>query len=128
MTRINIQGTEYDLTEAVSAAGLGTLRVLKKITAGEGHTVTLKSINNLFSELGKRAESGDFSPIDLLEDDEFLITMQAVLWLVLRKAGQSVTFEQVGEIAFTEFTIVADEDEAEPDPKALPVSGEADAA
>lgn len=129
MTRINIQGTEYDLTAAVSAAGLGDLFTLKVKTKALGYPVTLRSINQLFSRLAEEAKDPNFDPVSLLDNEDLLLTFQAVLWLSKRKAGESLTFEQAGAISFTEFSLLSDEDEAEdePDPKALPGSDPVDA-
>lgn len=121
MTRINIQGVEYDLTGAVSAAGLGDLFTLKVKTAAHKYPVTLKSINELFVELGERAKAGDFEPVDMLGDEKFLMTFIGILWLAKRKSGEPITFEDAWGISFTEFFIVPDEDDEEPesDPKVL---------
>lgn len=130
MTRINIQGTEYDLTAAVSAAGLGDLFTLKLKTKALGYPVTLRSINHLFSHLAERAKDPEFEALELLEDEDLLLTLQSLLWLSKRKAGENITFEDAGKIAFTEFHLLADDDEeetAEPDPKAPPVSDPDDA-
>lgn len=129
MTRISIQGTEYDLTAAVSAAGLGDLFTLKVKTKALGYPVTLRSINQLFVELAERAKDPDFDPMELLDDEATLLTFTAVLWLSKRKAGETLTFEDAGLISFTEFSLLADEDEeqADPDPKALPGSDPVDA-
>lgn len=121
MTRIIIQGTEYDLTAAVSAAGLGDLFQLKVKTKALGFPVTLSSINRLFTDIGELVKGDDFDPVTLLDDEERLLTFQAVLWLSKRKAGEPVTFDDVGSISFTEFSLLPDEED-EPDPKALPVS------
>ena len=127
MTRINIQGTEYDLTAAVSAAGLGDLFTLKVKTKALGYPVTLRTINEFFTRLAEDAKDPTFDPMSLLDEEQTLLIFQAILWLAKRKAGEQVTFEDAAPISFTEFSLIADEEEAEEDPKGMTGSDPDDA-
>ena len=65
--------------------------------------------------MGERASKADFNPVDLLDDEGFIINMIGVVYLARRKAGEQVTFEDAGRAAFTDIEIIPDEDEAPKD-------------
>lgn len=109
---IVIDGLHYDLTAAVGGASLNSLRELKK-----AHGITVPTINANFQKIITAASSED--PDLLLEDDEFIDNMIAIVWLTKRKAGQDITWDQAGESSFGEMRLLDDEVEVDPDPKEM---------
>lgn len=98
--KVVINGTEYGLEESVNRATLGDLRVLKaKLGA------SAKTISATFQKF-QGAKN-----IDLLDDDDVLRDLQAVVFLARRKAGEDVTVEEAGDVSFTDIAFASDEDD-----------------
>lgn len=97
-------------------AALGDLLVLKvKTKTADYSGVSVKTISEMFVSMGKRAQDESFSPLDLLDDEAFIVNMIGVVYLARRKAGESVTFEDAASVAFTDLEILADEEESPKD-------------
>jgi hypothetical protein len=114
----------YDLVSSVQGAGIGDLRNLKALTKGlldvddNGGVafpgVTVKTFAALFEGLQ------DSEQADLASDMNFLLHMQALVWLAKRKAGEPVSFDDCG-IPLDGFTFADDPtDEEASSPKDAP--------
>ena len=111
---IVIAGVKYGLEDSISKATLGDLYTLK-IKSG----VSVKTIRDTFRSFGEITDA-----LDLLDDATALINLQGVIWLSRRKAGESVTFEEAGDVSFTDlsFEVEDDEDADDEGPKVPSVS------
>lgn len=113
MTRIRVGDSVYGLEESVNDAALGDLLVLKvKTKTADYSGVSIKTIADTFTALGKKAEAEDFTPLSLLDDESFIVNMIGIVFLARRKAGETVTFEDASRASFTDIQILADEDDA----------------
>lgn len=132
-----VEETEYDVADIVQAAPLEDVRNLRKITKGlidqdDGtfQGVSPRTFSNLFTGLAERIEKARAEledPTDevalsklaaeVLDDDSFLLHMQALIWLAHRKDAP-ITFEEAGRTPLNGFRIEGDdEEEDDPDPK-----------
>ena len=113
MTRFRVGDSVYGLEESVNDAALGDLLVLKTKTKTADYAgVSIKTIADTFTSMGAKAQTEGFSPLDLLDDEAFIVNMIGVVYLARRKAGETVTFEDASRVSFTELEILADvEDE-----------------
>lgn len=146
--KLIIGAVEYDVTDSIQKATLGDLMKLKvKTKTATFVGVTAKSINQTFIDVGKRlqengkvrreryaayvgaggdlsedeadlSEPGDWTFIDLLGDEDFLVNMQGLIYLARRHAGESLEVEDAADTPFDSFSI-QDEDEADDAPKVL---------
>lgn len=115
MTRIRVGDSVYGLEESVNDAALGDLLVLKvKTKTAEFSGVSIKSIAETFTAMGRRASEDGFTPLDLLDDEQFIVNMIGVVFLARRKAGESLTFEDAGRASFTDLEILSDEEDDAP--------------
>lgn len=115
MTRIRVGSNVYGLEESVNDAALGDLLVLKtKTKTAEFSGVSIKTIADTFTSMGKRAEADDFSPMDLLDDELFIVNMIGIAYLARRKAGEQITYEDAARVSFTELEILVDEEDDAP--------------
>ena len=114
--KIVIAGVKYGLEESISKATLGDLYTLK-IKSG----VSVKTIRDTFTSFGEMTDA-----LDLLDDATALINLQGVIWLSRRKAGEAVTFEEAGNVSFTELSFEVEDDEGadDEDPKEPAASGQ----
>ena len=107
-----IAGVEYSL-ESVNESSLGDLYSLKVQTKTKDFGgVSLKTIAQTFERVGQLAQNPDFETLDLLDDEEFIINIVGVVFLVRRKSGEAITLDDARAISFTEFELV-DDDEAD---------------
>jgi hypothetical protein len=104
------------LQESVNGATLGDLYSLKVQTRKDGYPgCSVKTISDTFTRIGELANRDDFSPLDMLHDDDFIQNLIAVIFLARRKAGEQVTVEDAGQVSFNDIAfIVDDEDDAAP--------------
>lgn len=115
MTRIRVGSGVYGLEESVNDAALGDLLVLKtKTKTADFAGVSIKTIAEMFTTLGKRSSDDDFNPVDLLDDESFIVNMIGVIYLARRKAGESLTVEDAGRASFTDLEIMSDEEDDAP--------------
>lgn len=107
-----IAGVEYSL-ESVNESSLGDLYSLKVQTKTKDFGgVSLKTIAHTFERVGQLAQEPGFETLDLLDDEEFIINIVGVVFLVRRKSGEAITLDDARAISFTEFELV-DDDEAD---------------
>lgn len=127
-TKLVIQGTPYELEDAIGEAAIGDLYTLK-VKLG----ISVKTINQTFKLIGEEAKRDDFEAVDLLDNPDLLLNLQGLIWLAKRKAGEKVTLDAAGQIPFSALSFETDDDELDEvvptvddgnDPKAL-VSAEA---
>jgi hypothetical protein len=118
MTSIKIGDALYEVTESIAGASLRDLKYLGRETSGSKDfpKVTIKSMQEMFTSMGELAAS-DGSTLDLLADDAFLANMIGVIWLARRKAGEDLTYEQAGEVSFSDVSFVNDDDDEDEAPK-----------
>ena len=103
--KIIISGVAYGLEDSIGKATLGDLYTLK-IKSG----VSVKTIRDTFTSFGEMTDA-----LDLLDDAAALINLQGVIWLSRRKAGESVTFEEAGDVSFTDLSFEVEDDEGADD-------------
>ena len=116
MTSIRVGSETYSLQESVNGATLGDLYALKVQTRRDGSPgVSVKTISDTFTRVGELASADGFNPLDLLDDDVFIQNMVGVVFLARRKAGESVTVDDAGEVSFNDIQFITD-DEDEPTP------------
>ena len=138
--KLVIGSTEYDVTDSIQKATLGDLMKLKvKTKTASFIGVTAKSINQTFIAIGKHlTEAGelrktryaeyvlaggdlpedevdlstptDWSTIDLLGDEDFLVNMQGLIYLARRRAGEQLEVEDAADTPFDSFSLVDDTD------------------
>lgn len=126
MTSIRVGSETYSLIESVNNAALNDLYALKVQTRRDGSPgVSVKSISETFTRIGEASAADGFQSIDLLDDDVFIQNLIGLAFLARRKAGEHVTFEDAGQIAFNDIEIVSDDDD-EDDPAPLEEAAESD--
>ena len=106
-----VAGVSYEL-ESINEASLGdlyTLKVQTKTSTFPG--VSLKTISETFKRIGDLAGDPDFETLDLLDDEQFIINIVGVIFLVRRKNGENITLDDARAISFTDFQLVDDEEE-----------------
>lgn len=107
-TRIIIAGTSYGLDDSLGRASLGDLYTLK-VKLG----VSVKTITTTFQKFGELGANEDFSPLDLLDDENVIRNLQGIVFLARRKAGENITVEDAGMVSFMDIEFELDEaDEA----------------
>lgn len=118
MSGIQIGDTVYDLVESVAGASLRDLKYLGRETASKDYPkVTVKSMQETFTNMGELLSVEGANTLDLLGDDAFLANIIGVVWLARRKAGEKLlTYEEAGDISFNEISF-PDDEEDEPAPK-----------
>lgn len=110
--KIVISGVEYGLEDSIHKASLGDLLQLKTKL-----NVSAKSISATFKKFNGA------HVMDLLDDADVLRDLQGVIFLSRRKAGETLTVDEAGQVSFTDVTFVSEDDDeadgdAETDPKA----------
>lgn len=119
MSQIRIGAETFDLATSVNDASLGDLYVLKTKTRSPAFAgVSVKSIAHTFERIGVASKVDGFETIDLLDDEEFIINMVGLVFLARRKAGETITVEQAGRVAFTDLEFIDDDDDDEPEVEA----------
>lgn len=106
-----VAGVQYEL-ESINEASLGdlyTLKVQTKTSTFPG--VSLKTISDTFTRVGELAGNPDFETINLLDDEEFIINIVGVIFLVRRKSGENITLDDARAVSFTDFQLVDDEED-----------------
>ena len=117
MTSIRVGGSTYSLQESVNGATLGDLYTLKVQTRRDGSPgVSVKTISDTFTRVGEAAAADGFNPLDLLDDDVFIQNMVGVVFLVRRKAGEAVTFDDAAQVSFNDIQFISDEDDEDAAP------------
>jgi len=117
VTSIRVGGTVYSLQESVNGATLGDLYALKVQTRRDGSPgVSVKTIADTFTRIGAESAVDGFNSIDLLDDDVFIQNMVGVVFLARRKAGEQVTFDDAGRVAFNDIEFISDDEYDEPTP------------
>ena len=109
--KVVIDGKEYGLEDSLHRAALGDLYTLKTKIG-----VSAKTITATFKLFGKTTVP------DLLDDALVLRDLQGIVFLARRKAGESLTVDEAGQVSFTDISFVDDDedeesDEVESDPK-----------
>lgn len=99
--KIVIAGVAYGLEDSIGKATLGDLYTLK-VKSG----VSVKTIRDTFASFSDMSDA-----LDLLDSADALVNLQGVVWLARRKAGESVTFEEAGNISFTELSFEVEDEE-----------------
>ncbi len=118
MTSIRVGTEVYSLQDSVNGASLGDLYSLKVQTRRDGYAgCSVKTISDTFIRVGEMAGRDGFSPLDMLDDDEFIQNMIAVIFLARRKAGEQVTVDQAGQVSFTDIEFIVEDDEDDAAPK-----------
>ena len=107
--KINIDGYEYALFEAVGGAALGDLRTLKRELG-----VTVKSIKDMFADMSKTLKKKGASVLDLLDDDAFIDNMIGLIFLARRKAGEDITIADAEKVSFQNVTLVMEDEDLNP--------------
>ena len=114
MTSIRVGDSTYSLQESVNGATLGDLYALKVQTRRDGSPgVSVKTISETFQRVGAASAVEGFNPLELLDDDVFIQNMVGVVFLARRKAGEPVTFDEAGQVAFNDIRFISDDDEDE---------------
>ena len=119
--KIRVSGVEYEMGSLAAASLLDLIKL--KQTTGQG-------MKSLQANLGRLSEFA--SPDDLLEDDEALVAVAALIWLSRRMAGETIGFEESASAPMSEIEFIADDtdvpdvvvEDVVPDPP-LPDSGPA---
>jgi len=119
--KIRVSGVEYEMGSLAAASLLDLIKL--KQTTGQG-------MKSLQANLGRLSEFA--SPDDLLEDDEALVAVAALIWLSRRMAGEAIGFEESASAPMSEIEFIADDTDVPdvvveavvPDPP-LPDSGPA---
>lgn len=97
--KLIVAGVKYPLQEAVQGATLRDLYSLK-IQTGLG----MKSLRDTFKHMQDSepapGEVGD--PLDILESEENLLALQAMVWLCKRHAGEFVTVAEANDVALSQ--------------------------
>lgn len=131
--KFRVQGTDYDVRDLVQGAPIGDVRDLKKITKGmldrvdDGPAfqgVSPATFSAMFVDLGEKAAAGEIDEAKLLDDDNFLLHMQALIWLAKRREDWGATWDAVaGRVPMNGWQFIPDEDDepevAQDDPKAV---------
>jgi len=116
MVKLILNGTPYDLWESLNYLSLGQLRGLMKATrTDEQPGVSIKEIRQLIDHLAEK----NLQLMEVTVDDRQMHTFQALIFLLRRHAGESVTFESCDDVDMFHIGI----DLELPEPKA--VEGEA---
>ena len=141
--KLIIGTTEYDVTDSIQKATLGDLMKLKvKTKTSTFIGVTAKSINQTFIAIGKHLTAAgelratryaeyvsaggdlaedevdlsnpdDWSTIDLLGDEDFLLNMQGLIYLARRRAGELLEVEDAADTPFDSFSLSTDDADEE---------------
>jgi hypothetical protein len=119
---------EYDIQTILEEASLNDLFYLKVKTKTEEFPAGV-SMKTLGEGMKKWGEFED--PSDILDDAEALLNLRSLVYLARRHSGEKVSVDEANNFPLRAFRFeVEDGDEVEPaDPqKALPASGQGDAA
>ena len=128
MTSIRVGSETYSLVESVNNAALKDLYALKVQTRRDGSPgVSVKTISETFTRVGVESQVEGFNPIDLLDDDVFILNLIGLAFLARRKAGEHVSFDEAGQIAFNDIAIVPDDDDEDDEPAPLDEAAESGA-
>ncbi|PRB69519.1 hypothetical protein [Arthrobacter sp. MYb213] len=115
--KLVIQGKEYELREGISKATLGDLYVLK-VKSGMG----VKRIMEVFRGMEK-AESH----FDLIESEDGIQALRAMIFLCRRAAGEYLDFDEATDFPMSEMGFVVDDEEkSSADPKETPTASAPD--
>ena len=95
--KLNIEGTEYDLTAALERPTLFLLREMK-LKTGYG----MKSLMEATESFEGKSEE------DIIDDPDALGVMIALIWVAKRHAGENITFEQAGSFDLTQMEFIQD--------------------
>lgn len=126
--KLVIQGTAYDVTEAMSKPTLNDLFMLKvqTRTADRPKGLSLKVLGEGMKAIGEFTDPSEF-----LEDDLSLQCLRALIFLCRRAAGEKVNLEQANDFPLSELGFESDDTDEEllakeGPTRALPDSGQGD--
>ena len=110
--RIRIAAKTYELDDAIAHATLNDVKYLKKASREtDGAGITPASLQQFFLDLGKAAKEDGFDAAVWTFSDGVLEHLQAVMWLVRRKAGEDLTLEQAGDVDLSDWNFDVSTDE-----------------
>lgn len=108
--KLTIDGTTYEVTDAIQKATLGDLYVLKA-----KHAVSVKTIRDTFQRM-----QGSTDQLDFLDDADVFKSLIGIIWLCRRKAGEDTSMEACEQVPMSDLLITQEDEEQEEAPKALP--------
>lgn len=127
---LELRGEKHDLVDAVAGAPMQTLKILNLSSQLSGGAdklppVTPKSINDCIQGLFAKAAQEGFTTLDLLDDVSFMQNIQGCVFLIRRRRGEQITFDEAGDFTIHEISVGAEADETEEpaapkDPEAPP--------
>lgn len=112
--KIKIGDSEYSMT-ALDDFGMLDLLELKKQA-----DLTIEQLRERLDRLGEM--SGDDSTA-ILSDTDLIVALGAVIWLMRRKAGETLTFDEAINFPLRELTFVAEDGDDEEAADAIPKAG-----
>lgn len=126
---------KYDLIDGIQKASLSDLIMLKRATKASDRPngVTLTTITGFFENLpeGDDTEGGDAEGPGMLEtildSDDGLEILRALIFLCRRRAGETISFEQATDVPVMDLDFEDDEEAevADESPKDEPAADEA---
>lgn len=108
--KLVIQGTAYDMGEAIQKATISDLILLKRATKSKDYPGV--SVKTIMATLNDAGEDG----MDLLDSEAGLENLRGIIYLCRRRAGEKLSLEEAVNFPLTEMTFESDEDDEE-DPK-----------
>ncbi|MHA7270397.1 hypothetical protein [Arthrobacter sp. HLT1-20] len=97
--KLIVAGVKYPLQEAIQGATLRNLYALK-VQTGLGMKSLRDSFQHMQESAPKPGEVGD--PLDVLESEESLLALQAMVWLCKRHAGEFVSVAEANDVPLSQ--------------------------
>jgi hypothetical protein len=105
--KLRVDGTDYDVIDAMQEATLGDLDDLQEATESKTFPgITIPFIRHTFNVVPEKADS-----ITLLGDRDFKRAMMGLIFLSKRNAGEDVTFADVRKVQAKHASFIFDTDE-----------------
>ncbi|TFD74736.1 hypothetical protein [Cryobacterium fucosi] len=117
--KLLIGDAKYDLFEGIQKATLSDLILLKRATKSTDfpNGITVNTIQAFFTSL-KADEDDERGLLEMLVDsDEGLEIVRAIIFLCRRRAGETQSFDELTDVALSETGFEDDEVEVESGPK-----------